>query len=226
MESKPTQPQITLFRGWKDTTRYAWSPFVTKLEFRMRYAGITYTGAGGSPRSAPTGKIPYVEVQWKDQSPTAIGDSSLIAKYFEDEGLLGNLNATLSGVGRAHDLAIKALVEDRLYFFNMRERWIDNFYTHRDGVLEAIPYSVRVFVGWITYRSICKTLYGQGTGRFSAAEAKGFREEIWTNLNAMLEESRRKSQVGECFWCLGGELPTECDMSVFGFVNSALIANR
>ena len=46
----------------------------------------------------------------------------------------------------------------------------------------------------------------------------------------MLGESRRKAmgagRGGECFWCLGGEEPTECDTTLFGFVCSALIADR
>ena len=72
-----------------------------------------------------------------------------------------------------------------------------------------------------------KTLYGQGTGRFSAEEARGFREEIWVRLEGMLGESRRRKGTGkECFWCLGGEQPTGCDATVFGFVCSALVAER
>lgn len=115
----------------------------------------------------------------------------------------------------------------------MRERWIDNFYIQRDHVLTALSYPLRVVVGLLIYRTHCQTLHGQGTGRYSADEARRFREGIWTSLHGLLEESRKKAlercggaDDGSCFWCLGGDGPTECDTSVFGFVCSALIAKR
>jgi hypothetical protein len=115
----------------------------------------------------------------------------------------------------------------------MRERWLDNFYVQRDQVLSSAPYPVRVVVGWMIYRSHCQTLHGQGVARYSADEARGFREEIWTRLNGLLEESMRKSlqkrddrDDESCFWCLGGDEPTECDTTLYGFINSALVAKR
>jgi hypothetical protein len=109
-----------------------------------------------------------------------------------------------------------------------RERWIDNYYTQRDKALSALPYPVRVVVGLMIYRSHSQMLHGQGTGRFTAAEAKQLREEIWTTLDGMLAESRKKRAGNgkECFWCLAGEEPTECDTSLYGFICSALVAKR
>jgi hypothetical protein len=110
---------ITLFRGWSDTGRYVWSPFVTKLELRCRLAGISYHTAAGSVKTAPTGKIPYVELKEKDTLNTMkVGDSGLIAKYFIECGFMNKLDAGLDASVKAHDLAIRALIEDRLYFFN------------------------------------------------------------------------------------------------------------
>lgn len=226
---KSNDLSITLCRGWAENGVYVWSPFVTKLELRLRLAGISYRTQAGNPRTAPTGKIPYLEISSKNdatQPPTKIGDSSLIAKHFIDNGTMKDLNADLNETARALDLAVRALFEDKLYFFNMRERWIDNFYVQRDQVLEALPWPMRFLIGSMIYRSHVKTLHGQGTGRFSAAEARGFREEIWVRLNGMLAESRSKSEGKECFWCLGGEEATDCDTTVFGFVCSALIAKR
>lgn len=137
-----------------------------------------------------------------------------------------DLNETSDERSKALDLALQALVEDKLYFFNMRERWIDNFYVQREQVLEGKPWLVRWLVGGIIYRSHVQTLHGQGTGRFSAEEARGFREEIWGRLEGLLGDSRRRRNGKGSFWCLGGEGPTECDVSVFGFVCSALVAER
>jgi hypothetical protein len=114
---------VTLFRGWKDSGCYVWSPFVTKLELRLRLSNLQYRTAAGSPKSAPSGKIPYVEVKETDQPfshPTQIGDSALIAKRFIEHGLIHDLDANLDGVTMGLDLAIRALLEDRLYFFNVK----------------------------------------------------------------------------------------------------------
>lgn len=48
----------------------------------------------------------------------------------------------------------------------MRERWIDNYYVHRDISLWNKPLPIRVLMGILIYRSITVTLHGQGTGRF------------------------------------------------------------
>lgn len=34
--------KIVLFRGWDDPGNYVWSPFVTKVELRLRVAGVAY----------------------------------------------------------------------------------------------------------------------------------------------------------------------------------------
>jgi hypothetical protein len=111
----------------------------------------------------------------------------------------------------------------------MRERWIDNFYIQRDHVLVALPYPLRVLVGMMIYRGHQQTLHGQGTGRYTSEEVRALREEIWTTLEGLLEESRKKALArggtDDCFWCLGGNEPTDCDTTLFGFVCSALIAN-
>jgi len=225
MEANPKASEtITLYRGWKESSVYVWSPFVTKLELHLRLAGLKYKTLAGDPRNAPTGKIPYITIT-SSSSTLQLGDSSLIAQHLISNGHMQDLNAHLDAKDKAMDLAMQALFEDRLYFFNMRERWIDNFYVQREQVLEGKPWLVRWLVGGIIYRGHVKTLHGQGTGRFSKEDARGFREEIWERLEGLLGESRRRKGKG-CFWCLGGEEPTECDVSVFGFVCSALVADR
>ena len=117
--SRSKDHNIILFRGWADKSRYVWSPFVTKLELRLRLANVIYTTDAGSARHAPKGKVPYIEFD-QDSGRTAIGDSALIAKRFEDIGIIEDMNARLEAAGKAQDLALRALMEDRLYFFNVR----------------------------------------------------------------------------------------------------------
>lgn len=114
---------LTLYRGWPSQGQYVWSPFVTKLEARLRFAGVAYSTAAGSPRTAPKGNIPYVEFPAPkgaaDGPVHQMGDSSLITSHFVGMGLVPDLNGPLSMEDKARDLATRALLEDKLYFFNV-----------------------------------------------------------------------------------------------------------
>ena len=193
--SKANNLDILLARGWKESNIYGWSPFCTKLELRFRLSGIKYRYEAGSPPSGPMAKLPYVTISSPSTSspPYKLGDTTLIARDFINNGLMEDLNADLDETSRTLDLAMQALVEDRLYFYTTRERWTgENYWRQRDEVLGALPWLVRVFIGNLVYRKIKSALYGQGAGRFSDDQAKDFREGIWTRLDALLRESRAR----------------------------------
>lgn len=105
----------------------------------------------------------------------------------------------------------------------MSERWIDNYYIHRDKILESKPFILKFLLGIVIHRKIVQTVHLQGCRRYSAVEQRAFRHEIWETLEAMLAEQRREAKDDQPFWCLGGERPTESDAVVFAFINSALI---
>jgi hypothetical protein len=119
------QPNITLFSGFQGSGAYVWSPFVIKLEARLRFTGLSYRTEAGSLLKAPRGKIPYIAISRKDSdsqapvTPTILGDSTLIAEKFVKEGVLDDLNAKLSPTEKAHDLALRALLEEKLYFYQV-----------------------------------------------------------------------------------------------------------
>lgn len=134
-------PELTLYRGWLEPGRYVWSPFVIKLEARLRFAGVRYDTKAGSAREAPRGKIPYVEIRQRGSdsatsagtvttaavegdgpsSSTTLADSTLIIKHLVERGILPDINAQASSpTVRAQDLAIRALLEDKLYFYHVR----------------------------------------------------------------------------------------------------------
>lgn len=221
------KPQInlTLYRGFQGSSTYVWSPFVTKLEARLRFAGLSYRNEAGSPFSAPRGKLPYVAISKPDSAnpPTTMGDSTLIVRKLVEDGVVEDLNAKLDPVEKAHDLALRALLEDRLYWYQGYERWHQNYYTMRPHVLQALPYPVQLVVGLLAYRENMKRLYGQGTGRFSAEEIASFRQEVWESFDALLAASRRKAKKNDTFWVLGGEGPSEADAVVFGFIAAVLV---
>ncbi|KAI1439521.1 hypothetical protein F5Y02DRAFT_63499 [Annulohypoxylon stygium] len=237
-QNASSQMNITVFRGWKNTGKYVWSPYVTKVEARLRFAGMKYTTEAGSLKMAPKGKIPYIECRGLSSLTTStvhgqsqeggilLGDSALIAKTLTEGGILPDLNGALDPVKRSHDMGLEALLENKLYFFQGWERWIQNYYTMRDNVLWSIPYPLRVVIGLIVYRKNIAMFHGQGTGRFTVEEIGEFRREIWEGINALLEVSRSSSKSSSDkrpFWALGGGQPTEADTSLFGFIVSALI---
>ncbi|KAI0888699.1 uncharacterized protein GGS22DRAFT_152192 [Annulohypoxylon maeteangense] len=231
------QPSITVFRGWKDAGKYVWSPYVTKLETRLRFAGVKYTTEAGSLSVAPKGKIPYIECRGvssistpivHEESPESkvlLSDSTLIAKTLVGWKILPDLNSALDPLERSLDMGLIALLENKLYFLQGWERWIQNYYTMRDHVLWSIPYPIRVLVGLIVYRKNVAMFHSQGTGRFTAEEISESRREIWEGLSALLasRSSDKSSDNDKPFWVLGGEHPTEADTCLFGFIVSALI---
>lgn len=128
MSTHSTQPKITIFRGWKDPDKHVWSPFVIKLEARLRFAGIKYSVGVGSPKTAPKGKIPYVEwdnlpseVAEAEEDKVQLGDSALIIKALLERNIIPDINAELSPADRAKDMALRALLEDKLYFYHVSE---------------------------------------------------------------------------------------------------------
>ncbi|KAI1866778.1 uncharacterized protein JN550_007325 [Neoarthrinium moseri] len=223
-------PSITIYRGWKDYGKHVWSPFVVKLEARLRFAGIKYTVDAGSPKTAPRGKIPYIEYSEHSTASrgdvTQLSDSTMIIKKLSDWNVIPDFNAELTPAVKAQDMALQALLEDKLYFYHTWERWTQNYYTMRDHVFHALPYPVRLLVGMMVYRSTVATLHGQGTGRFTPEEITAFRQEIWVAVNDLLIASRSKSErakPNEPFWVLGGDSPTEADATLFGFIVSVLL---
>ncbi|KAL8791159.1 MAG: hypothetical protein Q9195_005998 [Heterodermia aff. obscurata] len=181
-------PKLTVYRGFHAPSAHVWSPFVIKLEARLRFSNFAYTTAVGSLWKAPTGKVPYVELTDSEHEGATItlGDSGLIIKRLVESGALGELSTTGEKEGeereRGMDLALRALVEEKLYFYHAHERWMDNYYPMRNHILQSLPYPLRVLVGWWIYRRIVQTLYGQGTGRYTPAEIAGLRREIWVRL--------------------------------------------
>jgi hypothetical protein len=195
---------------------------------------------------SPTGKIPYIAISTPNlEAPKILADTALICENLTADGLVHDLKEKLSPALKAHDLAFRALLEDKLYWYQVSksflqptltnscnlnqgyERWHENYYTMRDGVMSAIPFPIRFFIGLLAYRGNMRNFYGQGTGRFSSEQISIFKQQIWENVNALLEESKqkrgRKGNVDAPFWVLGGEQPSDSDATLYGFIASGLV---
>ncbi|KAI4184576.1 MAG: hypothetical protein L6R41_004651 [Letrouitia leprolyta] len=221
-------PSLTLFRGFPATAAYCWSPFAAKLEARLRFAGLSYKNDVGGPPKGPRGKIPYIVVTEKNGVSETVSDSNLISEKLVANGLAEDLNGKLTPAEKAQDMAVRALLEDKLYFYQTYERWEQNYYTLRPGILFALPYPVQVLVGSIAYRKISATLYGQGTGRYTPEEISKFKKDIWENINALLAASSQQKNSGGpggTFFVMGGSAPTEADTTLYGFIASGLVCD-
>ena len=128
--------RITLHRGFPGEGTYVWSPFATKIEFRFRQSKVPYTvdRVGDSPKDGPRGKIPFIDVWFpagegrvagaageggEKGEIERLGDTSLIIKRLVREGVLMDLNAKLDQRGKLADMAMRALCEEKLYFYNV-----------------------------------------------------------------------------------------------------------
>ncbi|KAF7163561.1 hypothetical protein CNMCM5623_008410 [Aspergillus felis] len=221
-----SSPIITIFRGFPENGCYTWSLFVTKLEARLRFANIPYRTEPGSFGKAPRGKVPYISLQDGEQPPQILPDSTLITKALIEKGLTEDLNQRLSPTERLHDLALKALLEDKLGPFQTYERWVLNFYAMRSKILAALPWPVQVVVGSMIYRKVTRNLQGQGIMAFTEDEIVAFRQEIWESLNAVVAEAQAKqSDRDGPFWVWGGEGPTEADAVLFAFIATVLVCD-
>ena len=219
------QSSIKIFRGQHTRNAYVWSPFVTKLEARFRFANVPYKVETGSPKTAPRGKLPYIELAGTNGT-TQMGDSALISRYLVENGMAADLNASLGPAQRATDSAFRALLEEKFYFYMGREKWFDNYTTMRDEVMAPIPYPIRLVVGWLARRANIATMWGQGTGRYSNEEIRMFEEEVVEDVASLLTEAKSKNtrkNPEDPFWVLGGEEPTEADTTLFGSLVGALV---
>jgi len=114
--------RLKLFRGSDDAGKYVSSPFVTKVEFRLRLADVPYALDAGAPWLGPKGKIPYVEVapETKAEKPLMLGDSTLIFTHLMGDQTVSDLNANLTSSQKSRDLGLRSLLEDKLYFYHVR----------------------------------------------------------------------------------------------------------
>jgi hypothetical protein len=114
------RPTVTLYRDRDMPGSYGWSPFVAKLETRLRFSHLPYTAQLGSLFESPKGKLPYIKVSEAAGGPPSIlSDSSFITRALIEEAVIDDLNADLSPAQKAMDLAIRSLLEDKIYFMTV-----------------------------------------------------------------------------------------------------------
>lgn len=140
------------------------SPFCAKLELWLKLADIPYEiEEQVMPNSAPKKKIPWIVDQGQ-----RIGDSTLIIEHLtktRDVKLDDGLTAQERGV----DQAIVALLEERLYWHMVYDRWIGGGWPGISAAFfSAMPTIIQPVMRAYAKRMVRRQLWEQGTARHSA----------------------------------------------------------
>ncbi len=142
------------------------SPFCVKLELWLRLAGIDYTVEEKiMPTSAPKKKIPYIV-----ENDAPMGDSNLIMEHLSRmRGV--DLDQGLSDVERAQDRALWAMLDERLYWYIVFDRWLGEGWPQVERAFfgRMLPV-VRPLMARFARRAVRRQLWEQGTGRHTEAE--------------------------------------------------------
>ena len=180
------------------------SPFCLKLETYLRMAGIAHEIVwSGSTRSAPKGKLPYIE-----DNDLILGDSELIIDYLIDK--YGNpLDASLSAEQKAQSLAWRRLFEDSLIFPFLYSRWVDPAgWALMQRLFDPLPPPKRQLISEAQREAVRTRLSAQGTGAHSP-------EEIYRlGLKSLLAI---ETQLGNAPFMLGAN-PSSLDATAYGFL--------
>lgn len=181
------------------------SSFCLKLETWLRMAGLEYTSHyTNDPREAPLGKLPCLKVDNR-----TIPDSTLCIDYLKHKHGI-DLDRHLTPEQKAWAHALKALLEDRLYFAGLYSRWVDARYwpVFRDTLFGGLPFPVRKVLPQVIQQKMKRDLQGQGIARHSQEQVYAFAAQDVAVLSALL---------GDKPYFLGDE-PTDIDASAFGLI--------
>lgn len=186
------------------------SPFVIKAEMLLKLSGLPYRKQRGSMRTAPKGKLPYI-----DDAGAQVPDSTLIRLYLAEQYGI-TLDAGLSDADKAVAWSVECLCSDHLYWCVVHERWLDDaVFARGPGVFfQRVPFLLRGMVIRMIRRKVRGNLHGQGLGRFSPAERQRLLQLDIATLATLLADKPYMLGAAPCW----------LDATVFAFVASALLA--
>ena len=84
MASTKTASRLIVYRNGPAQNRYLTSPFVIKLEARLRFAEVPHRIESGSKKQAPRGKFPYLGFEDSDE---LLSDTTFIFRQLVDDGV-------------------------------------------------------------------------------------------------------------------------------------------
>jgi len=184
------------------------SPFVVKVANYLRMIDIPFELLPGNTRTAPKGKLPYI-----DDGGTVVSDSSFVIDYLRKK--YKDLDVGVSAHERALATAYKSMLEEHLYFVMVTQRWKEDrgFEILKTGLIGTlqkggVPGFAVSFVSNLIRKQVIKTVNAQGMGRHSPSEIE---EMAVTMLDSVSE------LLGDHKYFLG-EVPRSVDATVFAFL--------
>lgn len=182
------------------------SPFALKADALLAMSGLPYERVFGDLRKAPRGKLPVL-----DDNGKLIPDSGLIQRYLETEKGI-DFDGGLTKEQLASATAIRGMLEYHFYFIAANFRWGDHPEAIQEAFFDLVPKPLRRIVFKGVDRTRSKTMYLQGTGRYTRDEliASGT-----ADIDAMAILLGNKPY-------LFGDRPTSIDASLFGALENVI----
>jgi len=196
------------------------SPFVIKLETWLRMSGIPYETRTGANQAMPHQKLPVAMIAGR-----LVPDSTLIIQHLQYLHPQSISDQNLSETDRAQSCALRALLEQHLYFVLLYNRYAlqANFNAYKPLLLD---YARRSVPGWQKpFLSACAPLifpfvqmkyrrmaWQQGTGRHKLEDIYAMGIEGWRSVKELLGDKP----------FLLGEEPNLVDATAFGFLNAEI----
>lgn len=182
------------------------SAFCVKLETYLRMADIPYELAEGDPRSAPKGKVPWIE-----DAGHVLGDSAFVIDYLKQKHG-DSLDGRLSPRQQAEGHAVRRMLEDNLYFISSYSKWADDdsFAIYAAELFAGMPAEQLEYVPPMVRKKALEKFDSQGIGRHNDQEiyALGIQDiEAFATL------------LGDAPF-LFGDQPTSFDASAFGVIGN------
>lgn len=163
------------------------SPFCIKVEAFLRVAGLPYkVEVIRNPGKGPKGKLPFITT-----GSEVIADSSVIIDTLTDKFALDGLRLE-SPQAQAQASALRAMIEESLYFILLYSRWVDprGFAAIKREFLPLFPMGIGGLALSILRRRLRAQAFAQGIGRHDAGTVYGQGREQLRTLAFFLGDRR------------------------------------
>ncbi|MEM1133413.1 MAG: glutathione S-transferase family protein [Pseudomonadota bacterium] len=185
------------------------STFCMKAEILLKMANLDYESSIlDDPRKSPKGKFPYIIDDGKE-----IADSHFIQRYLE-QSYDADFDPDLTQQQRAISHGMARMVEERLYWALVYNRWIDeaNWRDTAQFWFGTMPPIMRNIVPIVARRQVRASLHGHGLGRHNQKDTYGLGAEDIAALAAHLGDQDY----------MFGDTPTALDAIAYPVITNIL----